>query len=236
MVTHHFNFTDDNRHDGEVPSTRPKLTSDVIPKVKLFRCRRCTQSFSDRRELYLHRMQEHFQTGGGTLQARPWTNGEAPWERDNDDRLKQTYEANTPIILDNHQESSVSSSYNFPITNGFTISQLMRQAEEVHDKQQNAFRLNLEFGLILRNTETGEYRYFHPYSNESLFQRPIYVSRRQNLNRLRLRLERFNVTDFVLRQRNDTKWKPYLITNVRFVLYNLNYPLGHTNVQLRTTW
>lgn len=177
-------------------------------------------------------MQEHFQTGGGTLQARPWTNGEAPWERDNDDRLKQTYEANTPIILDNHQESSVSSSYNFPITNGFTISQLMRQAEEVYDRQQNAFRLNLEFGLILRNTETDEYRYFHPYSNESLFQRPIYVSRRQNLNRLRLRLERFNVTDFVLRQINDTKWKPYLITNVRFVLYNLNYPLGHTNFQL----
>jgi hypothetical protein len=37
-----------------------------------------------------------------------------------DDRLKNVYEANAPIILENHQESSVSSSYNVPLTNDFT--------------------------------------------------------------------------------------------------------------------
>ena len=90
----------------------------------------------------------------------------------------------------------------------------------------------MEFGLILVNTDSGEYRYFTPYSNESLFERPIYVSRRQDLHRLRLRLERLNITDFILRQRTNTKWKPVLVTNFRFIVYSLDYPLGTVNLKL----
>lgn len=203
------------------PSSRPD------DDVRTIRCRRCTQSFSNRRELYLHGMQEHYQTGSGVLQSRPWNRGEAPWELDLDERLKTVYEANAPIILENNQESSTTSSYNVPLTNDFSIPQLMEHAERIYDRQGHAFRLNLEFGLILRHTETGEYRYFRPYANESLFERPIYISRRKDLNRLRLRLQRFNVSEYILRQRPDTKWKPYLVTNVRVILYHLNYPLGN---------
>ena len=177
-------------------------------------------------------MREHYQTGSGALQARPWEQGQAPWEVDDDGRLKECYEANAPLILDNHQESSVSSTYNVPLTNDFTEPQLMEHAEQIYDRQGHAFRLNLEFGLILRHTDTGEYRYFRAFHNESLFERPVYISRRKDLNRLRLRLQRFNVTDYILRQRPDTKWKPYLVTNVRFVLYHLNYPLGHAGIEL----
>ncbi|MCK5921339.1 MAG: hypothetical protein KAG66_10385 [Methylococcales bacterium] len=172
-------------------------------------------------------MQEYYQSGGGALQARPWEDDQDPWEVEGDDRLKNVYEANAPIILENHQESSVSSTYNVPLINAFNIPQLMEHAERIYDRQGHAFRFNLEFGLILRHTETGEYRYFPPFANESLFERPVYISRRKDLNRLRLRLQRFNVTDYILIQRPDTKWKPYLVTNVRFVLYHLNYPLGN---------
>lgn len=112
-------------------------------------------------------MQEHYQTGSGTLQARPWQNDQAPWEVDEDDILKRVYQSNAPLILENHQESSVTSTYNVPLTNDFSVPQLMEQAQQIYDRQGHAFRLNLEFGLILRNTETGEYRYFRAYANES---------------------------------------------------------------------
>jgi hypothetical protein len=46
------------------PSSRP----DVLPEVKYVRCRRCTQCVTNRRELYLHGMQQYFQTGGKALQ------------------------------------------------------------------------------------------------------------------------------------------------------------------------
>ena len=200
-----------------------------------FRCRRCDSSFENRRDLYLHGMRQHFQTGTGFslgLQNPPWKDRQAPWIQPDDAKLKDTYEANAPFILERDQEGSVNSIYNLPLTNAFTIPQLMTRAQEIYERQQNAFRLNLEFGLILRHTETGEYRYFRPYSNETLFQRPIYVSKRRDLNRLRLRLQRFNVTDFILRQRPNTQWKPYLITNVRFCLYHLNYTLGTGGVHI----
>jgi hypothetical protein len=56
--------------------------------------------------MLLHGMQQHFQTGGKALQERPWEIGQAPWETEEDTQLKQVYEANEPLILKNHQESS----------------------------------------------------------------------------------------------------------------------------------
>jgi hypothetical protein len=98
-------------------------------------------------------MQEHYQSGGGSLQAISWEDDQAPWEVEGDDRLKNVYEANAPIILENHQESSVSSSYNVPLTNDFTVPEMMEHAERIYDRQGHAFRLNLEFGLTLRHTK-----------------------------------------------------------------------------------
>lgn len=191
-------------------------------------CRTCQQTFSCRRTLYLHQMNEHFQVGAGQLQPRPWGNGTPPWEEGGhiDNKLKQVYEANSPIILRRHQEGNVCSIYNFPIDNQFSVQEIMQAANEIYERQNNAFRLNLEFGLILVHSETREYRYFKPHHNQELFQRPIYVSNRRHLNRLYLRMRQLNITDYILRQRPDTKWKPYLITNLRIVIYSLNFVLG----------
>jgi hypothetical protein len=53
-------------------------------------------------------MQEHYQTGSGILQSRPWEQDQAPWEFEDDPLLKNVYKANVPMILENHQESAVS--------------------------------------------------------------------------------------------------------------------------------
>jgi hypothetical protein len=45
----------------------------------------------------------------------------------------------------------------------------MESLEDIYDRQQHALRLNLQFRLILVNTETGDYRYYIPYTNETLF-------------------------------------------------------------------
>ena len=164
------------------------------------------------------------------MQQPPWDNQSPPFE--DNQALRDIYEANRPIILAWHQDGSVQTIYNYPLSNDFTTDTIMSRANEMYDRQQSAFRLNLEFGLILVNTDTGEYRYFVPYSNEALFQRPIYISRRQDLQRLKLRLKRLNITDYIMRQRPDTKWKPFLITNVRFTVYHLNYPLGIAKTDL----
>jgi hypothetical protein len=221
--------------EAVIASPQPGPSHEDRPPT--FRCRKCNERFTNRKELYLHGMSQHHQTGQGnsTLQPVPWTRrGVPPWISDEteDERLKLVYESNQPIILEPHQETEVQSVYNFPINNDFDIQQIMTAAQDVYDRQHRAFRLNLEFGLILVHTETGEYRYFKPFYNESLFRRPIYISRRSDLNRLKLRLQKLNINDFILRQRPDTKWKPFLITNVRLNIFHLSYTLGSVGIQL----
>jgi hypothetical protein len=65
----------------------------------------------------------------------PWEDDQAPWEVEGEDRLKNVYNANAPIILENHQESSVSSTYNVPLTNDFTVPEMMEHAERIFERQ-----------------------------------------------------------------------------------------------------
>ena len=59
-------------------TSRP--TSPQPGPSQQFRCHRCTQSFDDRRQLYLHGMRHLFQTGEGVgLQSPPWEENTAPW-------------------------------------------------------------------------------------------------------------------------------------------------------------
>nr|XP_022301117.1 uncharacterized protein LOC111109328 [Crassostrea virginica] len=207
-------------------SPRPgpsRATSPAAPS-KIFHCRSCNSAFSNRRELYVHHMRYHYQTGRGGLQPLPYAHGQEPWTGDR--TLEEVYETNRTLILQRHREGTVHSTYNTPLNNHFSTNDLMNVMDEIYDRQQHAFRLNLEFGLILRNIETGEYRYFRPFTNQSLFTRPLYVSRRPDLLKLRRRLETFNFEDHFLRQRPNTKWKAVLVTNVVFSLYHLSYTLG----------
>ena len=121
------------------------------------------------------------------MKSIPWEGGFAPWDEIENNKLKKNYDANRSIILTNHIEGSVTSTYNFPFRNDVSVTDFMRFANEIYDQQNHTFRLNLEFGIIFVHLETGEYRYFKPFSNEELFQHPIYISRRRDLNRLKLK-------------------------------------------------
>ena len=137
-----------------------------------YRCRRCTDVFDNRHDLYLHGRREHYNQYGGALQPSPWGRNEVT-PMDNDGALREVYNANQAHILENHRLGPVHSIYNFPVTNDVNLNQLMRMAQDIYRHQQRAFRLNLVFGTILQNRETGRYRYFVPYNNSGIFERPL---------------------------------------------------------------
>ncbi|MCG7865753.1 MAG: C2H2-type zinc finger protein, partial [Candidatus Thiodiazotropha taylori] len=143
-----------------------------------------------------------------------------------DEALRDVYEANAPIILEAGRLGPIQSIYNFPLTNEVSINQVMDFANAVFQQQHHAFRLNLVFGVILRNRETGQYRYFVPYTNNGVLERALYVSRRADLERLRVQLQHRDITTELLRNRPDTKWIPVLVTNVRFPVWSTHYPIG----------
>lgn len=205
---------------NKVPERPPARTAPSVAGTRpsQFRCRRCIEVFKNRRDLYLHGMRNHFNNQySAALQPRPWDRDmEAPW--DGDDALRQVYEAIAPLILENHRQGPLRSVYNFPLTNDVNLNQLMGFAEYISRQQDRAFRLNVVFGVNLQNRETGDYKYFIPYSNNGIFERLLYISRRKDI-----------VTE-LLRHRPDTKWIPVLVTNVHFVIYNTYYPLGQGQI------
>ena len=83
-----------NKKCGQKLNTEPQ-SERYDPKSHSLCCRRCSFSFENSRELYLHGMRQHYQVGGA-LQARPWSDDNAPWIRDGEDeRLREVYEERT---------------------------------------------------------------------------------------------------------------------------------------------
>ena len=57
----------------------------------------------------------------------------------------------------------------------FQMSQLdtkliNEKLEEVFNKLDSAGKINIALGFVLRNIETGEYRYFYAHENNTLFE------------------------------------------------------------------
>ena len=173
-------------------------------------------------------MRAHPQIGLGGLHADIYNEQNAPWVRENgiDEGLRHVYRVNRPLILETFREGQIESVYNFPVTNQVTVGQLMAFANEVYNRQNTAFKLNVNFGYILRHRDTGEVRYFRPFEHEGLFETPIYISSRLDLKKLLKKIQSIDLMDTLMRQRPDTKWTVELLTNVRFSVFKTTFLLG----------
>ena len=89
--------------------------------------------------------------------------------------------------------------------------------QSVFVRQSTAFKLNISFGFILRNVETGELRYFHTsYNNHRFFEVPHLIRNQDDVDRFLTEFNTQDLLEFVRQQRPDTKWIVHLLTNVTF--------------------
>ena len=97
---------------------------------------------------------------------------------------------------------------------------------EIYNDQQNAFRINLAFGMILFNAQTQEYRYYIPYYSSRILQYPFTISNRNSINFLMNKLTKIDIIEQAKTVRPSTVWSLALITNVQYNVYATVYPLG----------
>ena len=102
----------------------------------------------------------------------------------------------------------------------------MGYVRKVNRRQNSAFKININFGYILRHRKTREVHYFKPFEQEGMFERPIYIASRKDLKKLGRKIKNMNIMDSLLQQRTDTKWVVELLTSVRFTVYKTSYLLG----------
>ena len=109
-----------------------------------------------------------------------------------------------------------------------TASTFPEMVRRIFRQQTTAFKINLSFGFILRNVETGELRYYHSSQNNSrFFYVPHLIRTEEDLERYLEELSRHDMLEYIRQQRPDTKWVVHLLTNVTFYVNKIsNHPIG----------
>ena len=99
--------------------------------------------------------------------------------------------------------------------------------EEVFNKLDSAAKINIALGFVLRNIETGEYCYFFAHENNTLFEKSHLLCTKVDLITLQGKVEKFDIVEQCTQERQNTKWRFKLITNVTiFAALLKNIPMG----------
>ena len=93
-----------------------------------------------------------------------------------------------------------------------------------------AAKMNLAFGFILKNIEDGGFRYFYAHKHNTLLDRSKLVCTHGDLAKLKDFLNKTDVIESCSRERKNTKWRFYNLTNLTvFAALLKDIPMGCKN-------
>ena len=123
--------------------------------------------------------------------------------------------------------------YNFPTDNlSGGVGEILKHVTQIFEKETDSFKLNIAFGFVMRNKETGQLRYYVPYENVNLFPKPFAVTDSKSLLALKRKLTKLNPKEHLLNIRKNTKWEPLFFTNINYSVYLMAQRLGSTTIEL----
>ena len=87
-------------------------------------------------------------------------------------------------------------------------------------EQTNAFKINLSYGFVLKNKNTGQYKYYHSSCNccGRYFNEPRLITNRGDFDEFFERIKQNDIMQWALSQRPDSAWVCELVSNVTFLL------------------
>ena len=143
-----------------------------------------------------------------------------------DPELLKFYRTNWRHIRPSIKKTKLRTMYNchLPTLNTDTLKHC---AEELFEKQTNAFKINVSFGFILRNNETNERKFYYSSTNTKLFESPYLVKDRTMFNAFLDTLVQQDPLEYAQLLRPNSKWVVDEITNVTFFVYHIrDHPIG----------
>ena len=106
---------------------------------------------------------------------------------------------------------------------------------QLFDQQTTAFKINLSFGFILREKQSGRLRYYHSSCNccGRYLGEASLVTNLQTFNTLLERIEETDVLQWAIAQRPNSDWVVELVTNVTFFINRIvHHPIGCVGIDL----
>ena len=116
--------------------------------------------------------------------------------------------------------------FNFAMSS-FDMSLLNDKLDYVFKELKCAAKVNLAFGFVLKNIEDGMCRYFYAHENNTVMERSKLVCTQTDMTNLKDRMQKMDIVDLCTRERVNTKWKFYKLTNLTvFASLLKDVPMG----------
>ena len=112
--------------------------------------------------------------------------------------------------------------FNFRLTT-LDTTDLEEPLKSMFEEQTHAFKVNLSYGFVMRNNNTGRYRYYYSSCNccGRYLDEPTLATNRSD----------FDVLQWAINQRPDSAWVCELVTNVTFFINCvIHHPIGCVGV------
>ena len=101
--------------------------------------------------------------------------------------------------------------------------------KNMFQEQNNAFKIKLSYGFILRNKNTGQYKYYHSSCNccGRYLDEPSLITNSTDFDGFLERIRETDVLQWAINQRPDSAWVCELVTNVTFFVNRIiDHPIG----------
>jgi len=143
--------------------------------------------------------------------------------RDVEDEYKEIYKKYFRTIQTRINRGRLRTVYHFLVTGNYSrnIAKDHISSMDFQLNIQNAYKVNVAFGFILRNIRTQELRFFHPSNNSMLYELPTVVSNRNDILRLLNDLENEDARAYAMAHRPSTEWRMEKIVCIRFDVYKV---------------
>ena len=105
--------------------------------------------------------------------------------------------------------------------------------KKMYQEQTNAFKINLSYGFVLRNKNTGRYKYYHSSCNccGRYLNEPNLVTNSEDFDDFLERIRETDVLQWAINQRPDSAWVCELVTNATFFVNRIvDHPIGCVNM------
>ena len=174
-------------------------------------CTVCLEEFPSFYSLQQHKRRKHgTSTKFGTKSSEKLKEVPESEEVDqNNEQLQQELSAFQHFYDEmEHERHRV---FNFKLSK-LDPNEINEKLKKVFDNLNCAAKVNLALGFILRNVDTDEYRYF--YENNTFFEKSHLLCSKGNLVSLQDRVEKMDLVETCARERENTKRRFALTTNV----------------------
>ena len=132
----------------------------------------------------------------------------------------------TKFLMDTEMKVGRLKVFNFQMSN-LDTKKTNKKLDEVFNKLNSAAKINIALGFVLRNFANDEYRYFYVHKNNNFFEGSHPLCTIEDLITIQGKVEEFVNVEQCTQERQNSKWRLKLITNVTiFVALLKNIPMG----------